>query len=303
MDEIRVSAKTVDDALTEALIQLRTTSDQVEYEVIEKGTSGFLGIGAKQAVINVRRKRPEKKEYKPEAREERSYEPKPESTLKEKEPEVVKPAEKKPAKKAEKPVKKEEGIPQEKAEKEAPENMPVKKEKQISPLTDAEEEVILEKAKSFLSDIFKAMNMEVEIEASVEKNNRLLNINLNGENMGILIGKHGQNLNSLEYLVRLVINKNHHGDEYIHVKMDTENYRRRRKNTLEILARNMAYKVKKTRRSVVLEPMNPYERRTQQTGCHHIEKILKFSEKSLIFKLFSCIIEERNRQTEGTGYR
>ncbi len=269
MDEIRVSAKTVDDALTEALIQLRTTSDQVEYEVIEKGTSGFLGIGAKQAVINVRRKRPEKKEYKPEAREERSYEPKPESTLKEKAPEDVKPVEKKPAKKAEKPAEKEEGIPQDNAEKEAPETMPVKKEKQISPLTDAEEEAILEKAKSFLSDIFKAMNMEVEIEASVEKSSRLLNINLNGENMGILIGKHGQNLNSLEYLVRLVINKNHHGDEYIHVKMDTENYRRRRKNTLEILARNMAYKVKKTRRSVVLEPMNPYERRVIHSALQH----------------------------------
>ena len=269
MDEIRVSAKTVDDALTEALIQLRTTSDQVEYEVIEKGTSGFLGIGAKQAVINVRRKRPEKKEYKPEAREERSYEPKPESTLKEKAPEDVKPVEKKPAKKAEKPAEKEEGIPQDNAEKEAPETMPVKKEKQISPLTDAEEEAILEKAKSFLSDIFKAMNMEVEIEASVEKSSRLLNINLNGENMGILIGKHGQNLNSLEYLVRLVINKNHHGDEYIHVKMDTENYRRRRKNTLEILARNMAYKVKRTRRSVVLEPMNPYERRVIHSALQH----------------------------------
>ncbi len=269
MDEIRVSAKTVDDALTEALIQLRTTSDQVEYEVIEKGTSGFLGIGAKQAVINVRRKRPEKKEYKPEVREERSYEPKPESPLKEKEPEVIKSAEKKPAKKAEKPVEKEERKPQEKAAKEEPETMPAKKEKQISPLTDAEEEAILEKAKSFLSDIFKAMNMEVEIEATVEKNTRLLNINLNGENMGILIGKHGQNLNSLEYLVRLVINKNHHGDEYIHVKMDTENYRRRRKNTLEILARNMAYKVKKTRRSVVLEPMNPYERRVIHSALQH----------------------------------
>lgn len=273
MDEIRVSAKTVDDALTEALIQLRTTSDQVEYEVIEKGTSGFLGIGAKQAVINVRRKKPEKKEYKPEFREEKSYEPKAESPISEKEPEADKterkPAEKRPVKKAEKPAEKEERKPQEKAAKEEPENLSAKKEKQISPLTDEEADVILEKAKSFLSDIFKAMNMEVEIEATVEKHTRLLNINLNGENMGILIGKHGQNLNSLEYLVRLVINKNHHGDEYIHVKMDTENYRRRRKNTLEILARNMAYKVKKTRRSVVLEPMNPYERRVIHSALQH----------------------------------
>ena len=275
MDEIRISAKTVDDALTEALIQLRTTSDQVEYEIIEKGTSGFLGIGAKQAVINVRRKKPEKKEFKSEERFEK-FEKKAEKAEK-----VFEKKSEKAVKKAEKILEKEteEKKSEETAEKEE-KSSPAeeKKEKTAKALTEEESSEVLNRAKQFLTDVFKAMNMEVVVDAEIDNNSRLLNINLSGDNMGILIGKHGQNLNSLEYLVRLVINKNNHGDEYIHVKLDTENYRRRRKNTLEILAKNMAYKVKRTKRSVVLEPMNPYERRVIHSALQHDRYVETHSE-------------------------
>ena len=263
MDEIRVSAKTVEDALTEACLQLRTTSDQVEYEVIEKGSNGFLGIGAKQAVISVKRKRAEK----PVKEERKEYKVK---------------SERKPdrfEKKVEKFEKKTEKISDQteiKEEKEVVEK--VREEKNIIALTDEEASEIMEKAKSFLSDVFSAMKMEVAVDVNTDNKSRLLNIELSGENMGLLIGKHGQNLNSLEYLVRLVVNKNHHGDEYIHVKLDTENYRKRRKSTLEGLARNMAYKVKRTRKSIALEPMNPYERRVIHSALQHDRYVETYSE-------------------------
>lgn len=272
MDEIRVSAKTVEDALTEALIQLRTTSDQVEYEIIEKGTSGFLGIGAKQAVINVRRKKAEKP-VKEESTDKIA------EKINKKAEKCDKAAEKndKKIEKAEKKEIKKETAEANKEEKniEQPGASEVKKVKE---LTEEEAAEITEKAKTFLGDVFAAMKMEVNVEVTTDNNSRLLNIELSGENMGLLIGKHGQNLNSLEYLVRLVVNKNHHGEEYIHVKLDTENYRKRRKNTLEGLARNMAYKVKRTRKSISLEPMNPYERRVIHSALQHDRYVETYSE-------------------------
>lgn len=265
MDEIRVSAKTVEDALIEACIQLRTTSDQVEYEVIEKGSNGFLGIGAKQAVITVRRKKPERPvreerkdtRYKSDRKPERKYDR----------------FEKKPEKTFEQTEEKEE-ITEVKEEKKEY----VREERNITPLTEEEAAEIKEKARTFLTDVFAAMKMEVNVEINIDNAGRLLNIELSGDNMGLLIGKHGQNLNSLEYLVRLVVNKNHHGDEYIHVKLDTENYRKRRKSTLEGLARNMAYKVKRTRKSIALEPMNPYERRVIHSALQHDRYVETYSE-------------------------
>lgn len=176
MDMITVSAKTVDDAITKALIELETTSDRLVYEVVDKGSAGFLGLGAKPAIIRARK----------------------ELTLE-------------------------------------------------------------DKAKEFLNQVFRAMNLPVTIESSYNSEEKEMSINLVGEDMGILIGKRGQTLDSLQYLVGMVINKDSEG--YIRVKLDTENYRNRRKETLETLAKNIAYKVKRTKRSVSLEPMNPYERR------------------------------------------
>lgn len=177
MDYIEATGKTVDDAITNALIQLETTSDKIEYEVIEKGSNGFLGlIGKQDAVIKVRKK----------------------SNL-------------------------------------------------------------LDDTYEFLNKLFAAMNMEVKSEIDYNEENRTMNIDFSGDEMGILIGKRGQTLDSLQYLISLVVNKE--SDAYIKVKVDTEDYRERRKQTLENLAKNLSYKVKRTRRPVTLEPMNPYERR------------------------------------------
>ena len=176
MDMITVSAKTVDEAVTKALIELETTSDKLEYEVVERGSAGFLGIGAKPAVIRAKRK-----------------------------------------------------------------------------------ERVEDRAIHFLNQVFDSMNMEVSITAVYNAEEKEMNINMEGTDMGILIGKRGQTLDSLQYLVSLVVNKKK--DDYIRVKLDTENYRERRKETLETLAKNIAYKVKRTNRAVSLEPMNPYERR------------------------------------------
>ena len=173
---ITVSAKTVDEAVTKALIELETTSDKLEYEVVERGSAGFLGIGAKPAVIRAKRK-----------------------------------------------------------------------------------ERVEDRAIHFLNQVFDSMNMEVSITAVYNAEEKEMNINMEGTDMGILIGKRGQTLDSLQYLVSRVVNKKK--DDYIRVKLDTENYRERRKETLETLAKNIAYKVKRTKRAVSLEPMNPYERR------------------------------------------
>jgi spoIIIJ-associated protein len=176
MDFIDVSAKTVDDAITLACQKLAITSEKLEYIVVEEGTSGFLGIGSKPAVIKAKIK-----------------------------------------------------------------------------------DTIGGRAKEFLTEVFSAMNMTVTIKIEYDETARDMSIELCGDDMGVLIGKRGQTLDSLQYLVSLVVNKE--SNEYIKVKVDTENYRDRRKETLENLAKNIAFKVKRTKRSVSLEPMNPYERR------------------------------------------
>ena len=194
MDMIEVSAKTVSDAITEACQKLGVTSDKLDYEVVEEGSSGFLGIGAKSAVINAS----------------------------------------------------------------------VKK--------SSVEEV----ARVFLNDVFQAMNMEVVIAIKYNEEEKNMDIELSGNEMGVLIGKRGQTLDSLQYLVSLVVNKE--SEEYIHVKVDTENYRQRRKETLENLAKNIAYKVKRTKRSVSLEPMNPYERRIIHSALQNDKYVTTHSE-------------------------
>ena len=193
MDFIEVTAKTVEDAITEGLVKLGTTSDKVEYEVVEKGSSGFLGIGSKPAVIRIRKK----------------------STL---------------------------------------------------------EDVITD----FLSDVFKAMEMEVEIVINRDEDSKVVEVELRGEDMGVLIGKRGQTLDSLQYLTNLAANRQ--SEEYVKVKLDTEDYRKRRKETLENLAKNIAYKVKRTRRPVSLEPMNPFERRIIHSALQNDKFVSTHSE-------------------------
>lgn len=176
MEFIEVSAKTVDDAITEASIKLGTTSDKIEVEVIEKGSTGFLGIKSKPAIIKARKKND-----------------------------------------------------------------------------------TVDNIREFLENVFSAMNMEVTIDIKKAEDDKVYEVELSGKEMGLLIGKRGQTLDSLQYLTNLAVNK--HSDGYIKVKLDTEDYRQRRKDTLENLTKNIAYKVKRTKRPVSLEPMNPFERR------------------------------------------
>ena len=176
MEFIEVSAKTVDDAITEASIKLGTTSDKIEVEVIEKGSTGFLGIKSKPAIIKARKKND-----------------------------------------------------------------------------------TVDNIREFLENVFSAMNLEVTIDIKKAEDDKVYEVELSGKEMGLLIGKRGQTLDSLQYLTNLAVNK--HSDGYIKVKLDTEDYRQRRKDTLENLAKNIAYKVKRTKRPVSLEPMNPFERR------------------------------------------
>ena len=257
---IRVSAKTLDDAITEALIQLGVTSDRLEYNVIEKGSAGFLGIGMKQAVIEAWKKEDKEEEEFLKAVEETIREnPVKEYFAKEdnvKEDDVKE-------HQAEEAAKKEEAVREEKTEKE--EASANAKEEKSEPVSVKEKELLakvedetIRYVEQFVKDTLKAMDMDVEITSSIDKDGALY-VDMKGENMGILIGKRGQTLDSLQYLVSLVVNKE--SDKFNRIKLDTENYRARREETLKHLAKNIAHKVKRNRRPVILEPMNPYERR------------------------------------------
>ena len=187
------SAKTADEALTNALIQLETSSDQIEYEVIEEEKSGVFGLFSKPARIRVRKK-----------------------------------------------------------------------------------EQVVDRVYDFLKRTFDAMHIDVAISHEMDEVESTLSIELKGKDMGMLIGKRGQTLDSLQYLANLAVNKN--SEEYIKVKIDTEDYRKRRKETLENLAKNIAYKVKRTKRPVSLEPMNPFERRVIHSALQNDKFVTTHSE-------------------------
>ncbi len=258
---IRVSAKTLDDAITDALIQLGVTSDKLEYEVIEKGSAGFLGIGMKQAVIEAWRKEEKEPELdirelikeemslKPEKLNEKKDPVQPKKEKKEKR-EKAPTAEKKARPSKEKPVE----VKAEKEETAESAPAPVREKQELAKV----EEQTIKAVEEFVRDTLKAMNMEVEITSSIDEDGALC-VDMKGGHMGILIGKRGQTLDALQYLANRVANK--HQDGYVRVKLDTENYRARREETLKHLAKNIAHKVKRNRRPVALEPMNPYERR------------------------------------------
>lgn len=196
MSYVEFKGKTVEEALTAASASLGVVSSDLEYEVLDKGSAGFLGIGAKPAIIK--------------------------------------------AKKADK------------------------------------EETIVDKTKSYLDALFKAMDIQTEVEIKFDEENNNMNINLEGPEMGILIGKRGQTLDALQYLISLYVNKE--SESYIRLKLDTENYRARRKDTLENLAKNIAFKVKRSRRSITLEPMNPYERRIIHSALQNDKYVATRSE-------------------------
>ena len=237
MEYQEFSAKNVDDAITEACETLMVTSDRLDYEVISNGSSGFLGIASKPAVIKARIK-------------EENAEPVQEEVPA---PKEVKSEVKKETKEVVKEDKKEE----------------VKK-------SDVNGDELIAKANAFLKEVFDAMKMEVTVDTKFNASENILDVELSGAEMGVLIGKRGQTLDSLQYLISLVVNRD--VQDYIHVKVDTENYRERRKATLENLAKNISIKVKKTRQSVALEPMNPYERRIIHSALQNDRYVTTHSE-------------------------
>ena len=242
MDFEEFSGKTIEDAITEACTKFTVTSDRLDYEIIDKGSSGFLGLNSHPAIIKAK--------------------PISKGELKKEKPVIE-----------EKPDEKERitesGIT-EKADKKAP-DLDEKKQN----LSEEEKEEIISKTKGFLNDVFKAMDIEVNTNIQFDEHGTLA-INLEGPDMGVLIGKRGQTLDSLQYLVSLVVNKTK--GNYVRVKVDTEDYRERRKKTLENLAKNLSYKVKRTRRPVTLEPMNPYERRVIHSTLQNDKYVTTHSE-------------------------
>ena len=289
MEEITVSAKTLDDAITEALIQLGVTSDQLEYDVIEKGNAGFLGIGRKQAVIKARRKVEKKVNDEPvidfsdavkgvmkDSKSDNYHKHNNRDNKKKKDNRKKENYHKnnKNVTASEKTEKvKEETVKTEKKEKNDKPHKPVQERKETE--LAKVEDITVKTCEEFLTNVLKAMDMEVEIKTSIDEEGALC-IEMNGDNMGILIGKRGQTLDSLQYLTNRVANKAQDG--YVRVKLDTEDYRRRRKETLENLAKNIAHKVKRTRRSVSLEPMNPYERRIIHSALQGDRSVTTHSE-------------------------
>ena len=249
MEYMEFSAKTVNDAITEACTHFVVESSKLDYEVVEEGSSGFLGIGSKNAVIKAR--------------------------IKEEIEEAVMASEevKKEEKKAEKKEAKEE-VKAEKKEEKAEKKEEKKESKKEKVVVNAKE--IEDKSIDFLKSVLHAMDLAAVVEANYDEEEECLNVNILGDDMGVLIGKRGQTLDSLQYLVSLVVNKQTNG--YIRVKVDTENYRERRKATLENLAKNIAFKVKRTRRPVSLEPMNPYERRIIHSALQNDKYVTTHSE-------------------------
>lgn len=207
MEYREFTGKTVEDAVMEAAIRLETTSDRLKYEVLDKGSNGFLGIGSRPAKI---------KAYK-----------------------VLN---------------------------------------------------TREKVEEFLSQVFSAMQIQVNVNIDENQEEHTMNIDLSGEDMGVLIGKRGQTLDSLQYLVSLVVNKEE--EEYIRVKVDTENYRQRRKDTLENLAKNISFKVRRTGKAVTLEPMNPYERRVIHSALQNDRYVETHSEGDEPFRRVVVTLKE-----------
>ncbi len=236
MDFEEFSGKTIEDAITEACTKYTVTSDRLDYEIIDKGSSGFLGLNSHPAVIKAR-------------------------PIEEGSVDVS----------AEKEVNKaiDSGVT-EKADRKPP----VSEKK--NDISDSDKEAVIATVDKFLDDVFKAMEIEVTKNIRFDDEDGSLAINLDGPSMGVLIGKRGQTLDSLQYLTSLVVNKGKGG--YIRVKVDTEDYRERRKKTLENLAKNLSYKVKRTRRAVSLEPMNPYERRIIHSALQNDRYVTTHSE-------------------------
>ncbi len=250
MEYMEFKGRTKSDAITEACRHFSIPSDRLDYEIIDEGKAGFLGMGAKPAIIRAK------------VKEEAAIE------------EVIE-----PVKLVDSPT--------------------------IASVAAAAaniEEIDVEaSAKKFLTDVFAAMGIAAEISAKYNDSLKSLEVELSGDDMGVLIGKRGQTLDSLQYLISLVVNKG--TSEYIRVKVDTENYRQRRRETLENLAKNIAYKVKRTRRPVSLEPMNPYERRIIHSALQNDKYVTTHSEGDEPFRRVVVTPKRDSSYNDNRGYK
>lgn len=295
MDYIEVSGKTREEAIMKASVRLETPSDELDIQVVSEGSKGFLGFGSKPYVI-----RAAKKEEAAEQIEELEMEDESggqekafsERALIEEEPIEAQESSKEPEPLVH-------GSHDEKISDKQPsvknrprEHRPRREGRPVEVLTDDQQiEEVKARAEDFLARVFEAMHIDVHMESVYNKTDGSLTIDLSGENMGILIGKRGQTLDSLQYLTGLVLNKGK--NVYVKIKLDTENYRARRKETLENLARGIAFKVKKTKRQVVLEPMNPYERRIIHSTLQGNRNVETFSEGEEPYR--HVVVRPRNR--------
>ena len=247
-NSIEKKAKSVEEAITEALSELGISKEEAIIDVIQEPSKGFLGLGAKEAIVRV--------------------------SAKNAEPAVDEPAEKNDVP-AEEPAAQIEPSAENTAEEAVEEDNEAVSES--APKTSGggiySSESPAENAKNFISDILKAMGLEVEVSAVLEDD--IVKINLEGENMGIVIGKRGDTLDSLQYLTSLVVNQNSEG--YIKISIDTENYREKRSEALEALSNRLAAKVARTGKKFTLEPMNPYERRIIHSNLQDNEDVTTFS--------------------------
>lgn len=252
MDYMEFKGKTKGEAITEACTYFSIPSDRLDYKVIDEGKTGFLGMGARPAVIRAK--------------------------VKEEDSEVIEPVKLKFD--------------------EAPDAVDAIVKESVSNTVNINMDVEAV-SKKFLNDVFEAMHISVDVSTKYNESLNTLDVELSGDEMGVLIGKRGQTLDSLQYLISLVINKG--TEEYLKVKVDTENYRQRRRDTLENLAKNIAYKVKRTRRSVSLEPMNPYERRIIHSALQNDRFVTTHSEGDEPFRRVVIVPKRDNSYGDNRG--
>ena len=255
MEEIKISAKTLEEAITKACVELGVPSDMLDYSVVSQGNNGFLGLGfgAKPYIISAKIKKEETKAA-PSENKKSAPEAKPEKILKDE---------------------------------------PVQKKIEIRTNEPSSDKDPGERARVFLQNLFNSMEMNINYSSKYDAEKNELIINLSGDDMGILIGKRGQTLDALQYLTSQVVNKHQSG--YIRVKLDTENYRERRKETLETFAINMARKVRRNNRPIVLEPMNAYERRIIHSVLQGESDVITRSEGEEPYRhVVICPVKKRN---------
>lgn len=330
---LEVSARTTDEAVTEALIKLGTTSDRVEYEVLEKESRGFFGLGSRAARIRARvkeetiaaagqgkmekksvsepaqriperRKATEQDEVR--AEEKKEYRKKEEKSYHREERPYYYENRSRENQEYHNPYSSSSFRVQNGEEETAAEEREVISNEMKEPVKIENVEELKQDAEKFLKDIFTTMGMNAQMEVSFHEMETTIEIDLKGDDMGILIGKRGQTLDSLQYLVSLVVNRK--SNSYVKVKLDTENYRERRRETLENLARNIAFKVKRTKRPVTLEPMNPYERRIIHSALQYDKFVETHSEgeepyRKVVVALKRNSRDYGNRRNGRSSYR